>query len=488
MAQRRSGVLAHITMLPSEYGIGDIGPAAYEFADFLVNSGQTVWQILPTNPTEMGCGNSPYGSTSAFAGNPLFISPDLLVEDGLLCRAECEVASHKDKIDYQKVTEFKNRILDKAFSRFKVTDDYIDFCNQNEYWLNEYVIFKAIRDSRWGQTWREWPEGLQNSMNSDPTLLQNARKEMFIQYEFFKQWKVLRNFCNSRGLKLFGDMPIYVGFESADVWAHQELFHLDPETKKPLTVSGAPPDTFSDVGQKWNHPTYLWDKHRETGFAWWLKRITHTLQMVDLLRIDHFRGLVSYWEIPEASPAVDGHWVRCPHEDFFNTLSSTIDMSRLVAEDLGQIDDDVRSVMSKYNIPGMKLLQFAFGRDMPTSVHVPHNHPHNAVVYTGTHDNNTVRGWFDDDLSMEDKFRLFEYCGREIYSDQISWHMIDQAMRSVADTSIMAVQDILALGTEARVNKPGSGDYRFEWKLVPDQLNFNTSNGLNSLAKRFGRI
>lgn len=483
MAQRKSGVLAHITMLPSEYGIGDIGPAAYEFADYLVNSGQTIWQILPTHPIEAAGGNNPYSSESVFAGNPLLISPDLLIEDGLLCRSECEIVPQKNKIDYQRVRETKTKMLDKAFSRFKYTDDFQNFTDSQKPWLLYHALFKTNQNSSGGQSWRDWPQ----DFHKEPTYtLEHLFKEQFVQYEFFKQWRKLKDHCNSKGLKLFGDLPIYVNYESADVWSHQELFNLDPVTKKPLTVSGAPPDWFSGVGQKWYHPTYLWDKHKETGFAWWMERIEHMLGMVDILRIDHFLGLIAYWEIPEASPATEGHWVQCPHEEFFNTLSGRIDMGRLVAEDLGQVSDEVRGVMAKYNIPGMKVLQFGFGPDLPRNPHIPHNHTHNAVAYSGTHDNNTSRGWFDE-LPTEDKFRLFEYYNDDITSEEISWHMIDQAMRSVADTSILAVQDLLGLGSEARVNNPATGESPFDWKLVPNQLNFCLSYKLKKMAKKFGR-
>jgi 4-alpha-glucanotransferase len=461
MVQRRNGVLAHPTSFPSKYGIGDLGPEAYKFVDFLVRSGQSIWQILPLNPTEVASFNVPYCSYSAFAGNPLLISPELLVKDGLLQPGECEEVDHENIIDYTKVTAAKEDMFEKAFSRFKPDSDYKDFCTKNAYWLDDFAEFKVLRDLHGLKSWIEW-----DNVCPEPSLV---GKEKFVQYKFFSQWAKVKEYANSQGIKVFGDMAIYINFDSPDVWRHPELFRLDPDTKKPKYVSGAPPDYFSPTIQVWWNPLYAWDEHLRTGFRWWMRRIARNLELFDMLRIDHIRGLVAYYEIPADNPTT-GRWVKTPYTEFFDTMAKTFDMKRFVAEDLGSIDEEVRQVLKKYNLPGMNLLQMAFGPDMATNSFAPHNQLEHSFVYSGTHDNNTSKGWYQEDLDVEGKNRLQEYLGKRVCEDTISWDMIELALKSPANTAIVTVTDLVSAGSEARLNKPGTSTCKYDWKLVPGQL------------------
>jgi len=491
MRVRASGILLHITSLPSPYGIGDLGPSAYRFADLLVDNRQTFWQVLPLGPTDPIWGNTPYDSRSIYAGNPLLISPEVLAEAGLLTKEDLENHPHfpKGSVDYHSVTEFKMKILKIAYESFPAGGSvekanknsapgdrcgYNKFCNDNDPWLEDFALFSAIKSHFGGRIWSEWPEALRDRKGEaleemKQKLLDDILMQKFLQYTFFRQWAGLKSYCNARGIQIFGDMPIYVNYDSADVWTRPEIFNLD-ENKKPLTVAGVPPDYFSRTGQLWGNPLYRWDVLKKDGYAWWMRRIEHNLQLFDLLRIDHFRGLVAYWEVPAGKKtAVEGDWVKVP-SDFLPALFRRFPNLPIIAEDLGLITSEVREAISRFDLPGMKVLLFAFGEGLPENPYAPHNHVKNCVVYTGTHDNNSSRGWFKNEATPDERRRLFAYLGREVSEEQISWELIRLAMMSVADTAILPLQDILSLGEEARMNRPGQTVGNYQWRLLPEMM------------------
>jgi 4-alpha-glucanotransferase len=498
LGKRGCGILLHITSLPSPYGIGDMGTDAYRFADFLAESGQKYWQILPLNNTCAAYGNSPYSSFSAFAGSHLLLSPDQMVNHGFLSKSDIKnVPSFSDtKVDYGAVTEFKNKLFCLAYesSREKLLNhkEFQRFCNENAHWLDDYTLFISIKNHLKGVEWSQWPEGLRDRKGQalkeyTEKLSDNIFKEKFLQFMFFNQWLSLKNYCESKGIKIFGDIPIYVNYDSADVWAHQVIFSLD-EDKKPLFVAGVPPDYFSSTGQLWGHPVYNWDVIKETEYAWWLKRIEHNLTLFHMFRLDHFRGFVGYWQVHASEKtAINGKWVDAPAEDFFNTIMSKFPGISIIAEDLGIITQDVRDIMWKFELPGMKVLLFAFVADLANNPYAPHNHVKNCVIYTGTHDNNTVKGWFQNELKPEDKNRISEYIGKEISEKTIHSDMIRLAMMSVANMAIIPMQDILGLGGKDRMNLPGHPDGNWEWRITWDKLSPSLAEELSVLAKRYGR-
>jgi len=497
MKRRGSGILCHIASLPSAYGIGDLGPEAYRWADFLAGTKQRVWQILPLTPTDLAHGNSPYQSASAFAGNPLLISPELMVREGLLRPSDVENISdyQAGPIDYPAVSASKECIYGVAYDRFREggkRDAYERFCAENSSWLDDFALFTALRDYFSGTSWTEWPQEVRDrqsdalgSMNNE--LHEACEKVKFLQYVFFQQWHALKAYCNRRGIQIFGDIPIYVIHESADVWANPELFMLDDE-RKPSVVAGVPPDYFSETGQLWGNPIYRWDVLQERGYDWWIQRIAHNLALFDLIRIDHFRGLVGYWVVPAGEMnAVNGRWVGAPAEEFLNALLRRFPQLPIIAEDLGLITPDVREIMCRFELSGMKVLLFAFGEDLPTNPYIPHNLPKNCVLYTGTHDNNTTRGWFEREATPEIKGRLFCYLGREVPAEDIHWEMIRLAMMSVANTVIVPMQDILGLGQEARMNLPATTKGNWQWKLLADQITPTLTKKLIEMTEIYGR-
>jgi len=495
MKVRGSGVLLHITSLPSEHGVGDLGEYAYRFADLLAESGQSYWQVLPLTPTDPFFGNTPYNSRSAFAGNPLLISLQCLVDDGLLSAGELQRPPPfpADRVDYPSAIGFKRDLLGSAYQNFKAQGDLCDynaFCQENAVWLDDYALFTALRSMQKRQIWSSWPQELRDR---DPRALEGLENELrersdrarFLQYVFFRQWFSLKRYCNRLGLKIIGDMPIYVNYDSADVWSRPEIFKLD-EKKRPLAVSGVPPDLFSATGQLWGNPLYRWDVLMEERFEWWLWRLGHNLRLFDLLRIDHFRGLISYWEVPaKEETAQKGSWVETPHQEFFRALFRRFSSLPVIAEDLGFITSDVREVLGRYQIPGMKVLLFAFSQDLPRNPYAPHNITRNSVVYTGTHDNNTVRGWFDEESSEEDRRRINSYVGHKVGAEDVAWEFIRLAMGSVADTAILPMQDILGLGSRARMNRPASTRGNFEWRMLPEQMRLDER--LSEMTAIFGR-
>lgn len=498
MNKRGSGILLHITSLPSPYGIGDLGPGAYRFADFLAQSRQRFWQVLPLNPTDQAFGNSPYSSNSAFAGNALLISPQLLLEEGLIDKKDVgSVPSFPQKsVDYPSAIRYKEQFLNRTYEHMRRSHKdfaaYEQFVSENAHWLESYSLFMVIKRHSQGKVWSEWerelkernPEHLRRIREQFPDELE---KEKFLQYLFWKQWRSLRRYCNEKGIHLIGDMPIYVNYDSAGVWAHPETFRLDQDGR-PTFVAGVPPDYFSKTGQLWGNPVYRWDVLRETGYGWWIRRVAHNLALFDVLRVDHFRGFVAFWEVPATEQtAVNGHWVQAPAEDFFTVLTRSLSNLSIIAEDLGTITPDVKEIMKRFGFPGMRVLLFAFGEDLPTHPYLPHNYVPNCVVYTGTHDNNTVKGWFESEAGPSEKQRLFRYLGREVSAENVHSELIRLAMESIANTVVFPMQDVLGLGEEARMNRPASRAGNWEWRLLPEQLTPALAGSLSDRTVTCGR-
>ncbi len=497
MKRRGSGILLHITSLPSPSGIGDLGPQAYQFADALARTGQSFWQILPLTPTTPVGGNSPYHGQSAFACNPLLISPELLVQDGLLEAAEISdsLPPSAGPVDYDRVIAYKEKLFGLAFERFQARgkkDDFEDFCSRQGHWLEDYSRFVALHDRFGGRVWSDWPAEVRDR---NPGTLQELDRELtgprdrekFLQFTFSRQWTRLKSYCNERAVQIIGDIPIYVQYDSADLWVHPELFKLD-ENKKPYVVAGVPPDYFSKTGQLWGNPIYRWDMLRNRNYDWWMDRMERNGILYDLVRIDHFLGLVAFWEVPaQEKTAMNGRWIEAQGEDFLRRLFKKFPSLLVIAEDLGSVTPAVRDLMSRFELPGMKVLLFAFGDNIAHNPYAPHNHVRNCVLYTGTHDNNTVRGWFEQDASPEEKNTFFRYLGREVTSDAISLIFIRLAMMSVAQMTIVPVQDLLGLGAEGRMNVPSSAQGNWKWKLAPGQFTQGHEDLLRELTETYGR-
>ncbi|HDQ40716.1 MAG TPA: 4-alpha-glucanotransferase [Desulfonatronum sp.] len=496
--QRSSGILLHITSLPSRFGIGDLGPEAKRFVDFLARSGQSWWQILPLNPTSSVHGNSPYSSSSAYAGNTLLISPEEMLYSGLLedQDLDCLPSMPLGRADYDQAESLRASLLLKAFalldSRPEIRESFFGFCARQAHWLHDYALFMALKQSFQNRPWYQWPEQLRRR---DPQALGeyslSLRPEMdlirFGQYIFFTQWTTLRRYCQDHGVQLIGDIPIYVNEDSADVWAHPHVFKLD-ENLRPRVLAGVPPDYFSATGQLWGNPVYDWEQLRADGFSWWLNRIRHNTEMFDLVRLDHFRGFVGCWEVPAGeTTAVNGSWVDVPARDFLRAVADNHTPLPLIAEDLGTITDDVRTVMREFGLPGMKILLFAFGPDLPTNPYAPHNHERKCVVYTGTHDNNTVRGWFEQEADQETRARLEAYLGVECKADNIALKMVRLTMQSVADLAIFPLQDLLGMDAGARMNMPGVANGHWTWRLQSGILTNTLAENLLTLTALYGR-
>jgi len=496
MLPRASGILLPIPCLPSRFGIGDLGPTAYRFADDLHAAGQHVWQFLPVNPTTPTYQHSPYHATSAFAFNPLLVSPELLAADGLLDAGDLQPpALPEGRIDYALVAGFKQRVLDEACRRFKrrlPDEGYTRFCVQNAAWLDDYVLFAALSHRYPDTTWNRWPPELRQrqpeTLNGLQTDLGSILEDLKIgQYFFHRQWLELRAHCQARGIRMFGDLPIYVPFHSADVWAHPHLFKLD-EAGNLLAVSGVPPDYFSADGQLWGHPVYRWEAHRHDRYEWWVRRLAHNLALCDYVRIDHFRGLVAYWEIPAGeSTAINGQWVATPVRDFFGELRRRLVCLPLIAEDLGHITADVRETMQRHGFPGMRVLLFGFTGEPDANDNAVFNVSENCVVFTGTHDNNTVKGWFENEASDLEKHRLAITLGHEPTPAALPWDLVRLAMMSPARLCILPVQDLLALGREARINSPGRWENNWLWRITAEQLAALPVKPLLEMTETFGR-
>jgi len=481
MAKRTSGILLPIFSLPSEYGIGDLGPWAHWFVDFLHEALQTHWQVLPVHPTDPISGNSPYSSISVMAGNPLFISPELLLREGLIHEEDTvlEEPFPRDRCDYQRVIPWKRKVLEKAFGKVRgghpLREDFKNFCDREAHWLEDYALFVSIKRKQGGSPWTAWPEDVKWR---DPSSLERERKEleeemekeMFFQFLFFRQWKELKERCEGKGIELIGDVPIYVNHDSVDVWRRPDLFHLDQEGN-PEVVAGVPPDYFSATGQRWGNPIYRWDRIAQEGFEWWIERLDQNFRLFHRLRIDHFRGFFGYWEIPAAEEtAVNGRWVQGPGEKFLERILEKYSRDSIIAEDLGIITEDVRSGLERLRIPGMRVLQFGFSGEFPRNCHLPHNYVPNCVAYTGTHDNNTLLGWWENEAPGEEKERVFSYLGRKPSPRELPWEMVRLVMMSGANTVIFPLQDILCLGEEARINRPSVAHGNWMWRLEREHL------------------
>jgi 4-alpha-glucanotransferase len=477
---RASGILLHPTSLPSRYGIGDLGPEAFHFADWLSEAGQHIWQVLPLGP--VGYGESPYQLFSAFAGNPMFISPDRLVENGWLDPAELAAPPDfsPDKVEFERVIPWKEALLRKAFSRFEHSE-FDRFRTNHAAWLPGYTRFMALKAANCGKMWTEWaPEAV-----PDPEV---ARYHEFLQFEFFREWGQLKSYCAAHGIRMMGDLPIYLASDSADVWGHPELFQFD-------AVSGVPPDYFSATGQLWGNPLYRWDHMKENGYRWWIDRMVAALSMFDLVRMDHFRGFEAYWAVPASeTTAINGQWIKGPGSDLFRALKDAIGELPIVAENLGVITPEVEAIRHEFGFPGMAILQFAFGKDDQARSFKPHNYIRNLVAYTGTHDNDTVMGWWhsgggdstrtSDDIA-EEKSHAQAYLATD--GREMNWTLIRALMASVADTVLFPVQDILGLGSEARMNTPAVASGNWRWRLRPGALTAELAARLKDLAHLFER-
>lgn len=497
MNRRGSGVLLHITSLPSAYGIGDLGPAAQRFLDLLADSGQRYWQILPLNPTFPAFGNSPYQSTSAFAGNTWLISPEQMVADGFLEPADITDPPPfpVDRVDYPGVIDYKNRLFDLGFERFRERGSdhrYEDFAAKNASWLDDYAIFVALKEHFAGRAWADWPAAVRDREqealeNYTAKLAERVLRERFLQYVFEGQWKRFKDCCRARRVQVIGDIPFYVTHDSADTWSNPGLFKLD-EQKRPTAVAGVPPDLFCETGQLWGNPVYRWEAHREERFSWWESRIERALALLDRLRLDHFRGFVQYWEVPAgAATAQNGRWVDAPGRELLTHLARSRPCLPIIAEDLGYITPDVREMMGLFGFPGMRVLLFGFDGEIAENLHAPHNIGRNCVAYTGTHDNNTVRGWFEHEITDRQRDLLFRYIGGAVSAERVPGILVRLAMLSPAETVIIPMQDILGLGLEARMNRPATAKGNWEWRLRPEEMGEETMQEFAGMAEVYGR-
>ena len=493
---RRSGILLPVSSIPSEYGIGTFGKKAYEFVDFLKASGQKLWQILPLGQT--GYGDSPYQSFSTFAGNPYFIDLVTLMEEGLLTKAECDAynfGTNVEYVDYEKVYLSRYKVLRKAYERalekgLEKEKAYQEFVSKNEYWLQDYALYMAVKDSFGSVCWIEWDEDIRLRK---PKAIKEYTEKLsdeidfykFQQYMFAKQWKALKEYANKQGVLIIGDIPIYVAFDSADTWASPELFQLDEENL-PIGVAGCPPDVFSETGQLWGNPLYAWDYHEKTDFEWWMKRIAYCYELYDIVRIDHFRGFDEYWFVPYGDEtAVNGHWTKGPGYKLFETMKRRLGDKAVIAEDLGFLTDSVIELVEKTGYPGMKILEFAFGTDA-SNEYLPHNYKPNCIVYTGTHDNETIMGWYDS-VGEQDRTYADEYLGIKA-GDEVNMKFIAAALSSVAETVVIPMQDYLGLGNEARINTPSTLGGNWEWRMKDGVLTKELAATIHKMTKNYGRL
>ena len=489
---RAAGVLLHPTALPGPYGIGDLGPPALRFLDLLAASGVRLWQVLPLGPT--GYGNSPYALLSAFAGNPLLISPDRLVEDGLLTHDDV-AAPHfpAARVDFERVVPWKHELLRVAHCRFLAGGNHAlrseldEFREAQRGWLDPYSRFMALKSLRHGAAWNTWDGGAHSAEAAEGTETRQAREERdfhaFTQFLFFRQWTALREAAHARGIRIMGDLAIFVAHDSVDVWANPDLFQLD-ERGEPTVVAGVPPDYFSATGQRWGNPLYRWDVLEARGYAWWIDRVRQALALYDCIRLDHFRGFHAYWEVPASCPtAVDGHWEPGPADSLFKAIRAALGDVPFIAEDLGVITPGVSALRRRLRLPGMKVMQFGFGGDAG-NIHLPHHYTPDTVVYTGTHDNDTTRGWFAS-LSACERAHTLSYL--DCAPQHVVWRMLRYAMSSVANLAIAPLQDVLELGSEARMNLPSRPDGNWEWRCQEGDFTPAHVERLASLTALYGR-
>ncbi|MGB9738329.1 MAG: 4-alpha-glucanotransferase [Chloroflexus sp.] len=496
--QRASGILLHPSSLPGPWGIGDLGPMAYRFVDFLVAAGQSLWQVLPLGPT--GYGDSPYQCFSAFAGNPLLISIDDLIEHNLLTVDEARATLDHlptERVEFGSLIPAKQTLLRQSFERFRSSrgtplhQAYTRFCLENAEWLADYALFMAIKEAQGGGSWHNWTPDLRDRK---PEALARIRCDLavkidfhqYVQFLFFRQWQSLKEYANRQGVIIIGDTPIFVADDSVDVWAHRDLFYVDAQGM-PTVVAGVPPDYFSTTGQRWGNPLYRWDKMAATGYRWWVARMRQALTLYDVLRLDHFRGFEAYWEVPASAPtAVEGRWVKGPGADLFHVLRAELGDLPIIAEDLGLITPEVEELRLAFELPGMKVLHFAFG-DNPNNPYLPHNYTTNYVVYTGTHDNDTTLGWFNT-LDPASRAAVLTYLGRDEQTVDIAWDLMRLGMMSVANYVITPLQDVLRLGSEARMNMPGRLGGNWAWRFAADALQEELAIQLRQLTYAYGRL
>lgn len=492
---RASGILMPVFSLPSRYGIGSFSKSAYQFVDMLKKAGQKYWQILPLCPTSYG--DSPYQSFSTYAGNPYFIDLDQLIEEKLLTRKECQACDFGDDpqdIDYGKLYESRFKLLRKAYERANVGEDqeFEAYRRENAWWLDDYALFMAVKDRFDGVAWNEWAEDIRLRWSN---AMDYYRRELYYEIEFYsylqfvfmKQWKKLKNYANINGIEIIGDIPIYVAFDSADAWANPELFQFDSENL-PTAVAGCPPDGFSADGQLWGNPLYRWDYHRETGFDWWIRRIAYCSELYDVVRIDHFRGFDEYYSIPYGdTTARNGHWEKGPGIALFEAAKNRLGELNIIAEDLGYITDSVKKLVADSGFPGMKVLEFAFD-SREKSDYLPYTYEKNSVVYTGTHDNETIAGWYagldKSDLKMcTDYMNIDRIPGKEYH-----WDFIRLAMLSVSDLCVIPIQDYLGLDNRARINHPSTLGTNWRWRLAKGQLSASLLKEIREMTRISGRL
>ncbi len=495
---RAAGVLLPISSLPSKYGIGSFSKSAYDFVDWLKEAGQSYWQILPLVPTSYG--DSPYQSFSTYAGNPYFIDLDALVEEGVLSRKEVDAVDFGEdetSIDYEKLYNNRYPLLRKAYERSNISEnpDYVRYMEENGWWLKDYALFMAVKGRFNGTAWTEWAEDIKLRYGF---AIEDYQKELyfeiefhqFLQFTFYKQWMKLKEYANSKGVQIIGDIPIYVAMDSADTWANPEMFQLDQDNV-PMAVAGCPPDGFSATGQLWGNPLYRWDYHAQTGYDWWMKRLSYCFKMYDVVRIDHFRGFDEYFSIPYgAETAVDGHWEKGPGISLFNRMREVLGNREVVAEDLGYMTDTVRQLVRMSGFPNMKVLEFAFdARDTGSaSDYLPHNYTENCVAYTGTHDNETINGWLDC-ITKEEKMMVKDYlCDYKTAQKNLHIPMICLLMRSRANLTIIPMQDYLGLDNKARLNQPSTVGKNWKWRVTEEQLSEDLQVQIHKLTKMYGRI
>jgi 4-alpha-glucanotransferase len=485
---RDAGILLHLTSLPSAFGIGDLGPEAKNFVDFLSRCKQRYWQLLPLNPVVQEQHYSPYSSISSMAGNPLLISPEGLAASGLLSNSDLsryKIVS-KDRVEFDQAFEVRQVLLQKAASRFfksrKLIPAFESFCRREAYWLNDFALYQALKEHHENKPWFSWPEEFKiRSSSALNKFLRDAselrRYVMWQQFVFFDQWSRLKTYATNAGVHLFGDLPFYVSYDSSDVWANRNIFNVDNNGLM-SGVAGVPPDYFNSNGQLWGMPTFKWDVLQKQNYDWWIKRLKKNMQMFDLLRLDHFRAFASYWEVPSGeTTAIRGKWKEGPGNRFFNSVIAGIGDLKFVAEDLGDIDETVFQLRDKFNLPGMKILQFAFGETMPESGYIPHNYTSNFIAYTGTHDNNTTVGWFAQDLRAKERQQISTYLGKTVNEKNIHIELSRLAYASVARTAILPLQDVIGADEKARMNTPASTINNWQWR-------FRRSSLTKSIEKR----
>ena len=493
--RRASGVLFHPTSLPGRYGIGDLGPAADEWISFLQGARQQLWQILPLGPT--GFADSPYQCFSAFAGNPYLVSPDRLMEDGLITPEELETVPNfpAHLVDFGPVIEYKVALLQRAAANFQQGNfdtlhaEFDEFAAQQADWLEDYALFMALKDAHAGAVWNTWAPEL---VARTPAALADARRDLatqigdhrFRQFIFFRQWRRLKQKAAAAGISIIGDIPIFVAYDSADVWQHPELFELD-DAALPMNVAGVPPDYFAKTGQLWGNPLYRWDVLKEREYAWWIKRFRTLLELVDIVRLDHFRGFDSYWAVPYGNETAEiGEWLPGPGTDFFATINSALGDLPIIAEDLGFITNGVQDLRDSFGLPGLKILQFAFGAE-PHDSFLPHNYTSNFVVFSGTHDNDTTVGWYTGSASEAERDFFRRYLS--VDGSDIAWDLIRAGWASVACMALAPLQDILSLGTEARMNLPGTASGNWRWRYEDGMLTPGLQQRLCEITEMYGR-